>query len=88
VIVGADHDRVAHAAEHARGIRHRLAAPELRSAPPSRISVPPSCRIAISNDTRVRVEFFSKIIAERVPASGASASALPLGQPVRAALRA
>jgi hypothetical protein len=32
VIVGADHDRVAHAAEHARGIRHRLAAPELRRA--------------------------------------------------------
>ena len=32
VVVGADHDRVDHAAEHARGVRHRLAAAELHRA--------------------------------------------------------
>ena len=48
---------------------------------------PPNCLIAISNEARVRVEFFSKIIPSVCPASGASASALPLGQPARAALR-
>jgi hypothetical protein len=41
----------------------------------------------MSNETRVRVEFFSKIIASTWPASGASASAAPLGRPARAALR-
>src|SRR4051812_32292338 len=41
----------------------------------------------MSKLTRVRVEFFSKIIASTRPASGASASGLPLGQPARAALR-
>ena len=49
--------------------------------------VPPSWRIAMSNDTRVRVEFFSKIIASVWPASGASLSAVPFGKPLRAALR-
>src|SRR6185436_10255840 len=49
--------------------------------------VPPSWRIAMSKLTRVRVEFFSKIIARTRPASGASASDRPLGQPCRAALR-
>ena len=42
----------------------------------------------MSKLTRVRVLFFSKIIASTWPASGASASTLPLGQPARAALRA
>src|SRR5688500_1791581 len=49
--------------------------------------VPPSCRIAMSKLTRVRVEFFSKIIASTRPSSGASASGRALGQPRRAALR-
>jgi hypothetical protein len=39
----------------------------------------------MSKLTRVRVEFFSKIIASTCPASGASASIRPFGQPVRAA---
>src|SRR3546814_14796656 len=41
----------------------------------------------MSNEARVRVDCFSKIIASTCPASGASASALPFGQPARAALR-
>src|SRR5690242_13605877 len=41
----------------------------------------------MSKLTRVRVEFFSNTIASTRPTSGASASALPLGQPARAALR-
>src|SRR5688500_10114121 len=49
--------------------------------------VPPSCRIAMSKLTRVRVEFFSKIIASTRPSSGASASGRPLGHPLRAPLR-
>jgi hypothetical protein len=36
------------------------------------------------DDVRVRVEFFSKTIANVWPASGASASDLPFGQPARA----
>jgi hypothetical protein len=50
--------------------------------PPASITMalPPNWRIAISKDTRVRVEFFSKIIASTCPASGASASTRPLGQ--------
>ncbi len=48
--------------------------------PASMISeVPPSWRIAMSKDTRVRVEFFSKIMASVRPASGASRSGAPLG---------
>src|SRR6478609_7932955 len=49
--------------------------------------VPPSWRIAMSKLTRVRVEFFSKIIPSTWPASGWSASGFPFGQPARAALR-
>ena len=48
---------------------------------------PPSWRIAISNETRVRVLLFSKIIARTWSASGRSASGLPFGQSARAALR-
>ncbi len=33
-------------------------------------AVPPSCAIPASKDTRVRVEFFSKIMARVLPLSG------------------
>ena len=67
----ADHDRVDIAREHARGIgdasrRGRAASP----VPVSITTSPPSWRIATSNDTRVRVEGLSKIIASVLPASG------------------
>ena len=52
------------------------------------IEAPPSWRMAASKLKRVRVEFFSKIIASTRSFAGASASARPLGQPLRAALRA
>ena len=80
VIVGADHDRIGEARQHARGIGDGLAAAELRRARlRGRSPIPPSWRIAMSKLTRVRVELFSKIIASTAPSSGASASGLPLG---------
>src|SRR5690606_28601623 len=45
-------------------------------------------RMAASNEKRVRVEFFSKIIASVRSRAGASGSTRPLGQPARAFLRA
>ena len=52
------------------------------------IAAPPNCRMAASNEKRVRVEFFWKIIDSTRSLAGASASTLPCGQPLRAALRA
>ncbi len=52
------------------------------------IPEPPNWRIAASNEKRVRVEFFWKIIASTRPSAGASASTLPCPQPLRAVLRA
>jgi hypothetical protein len=49
MIVGADHDRVAHAAEHARGIGHRLAAAELH---PCRHPGSARCRPAAASPYR------------------------------------
>ena len=80
VIVGADHDRIGKARQHPRRVGNGLAAAELRLTPlSSTIADPPSCRIARSKLTRVRVELFSKIIASTCPSSGRSASALALG---------
>jgi len=44
--------------------------PSCISAPVSMIGSPPSWRMATSNDTRVRVEGRSKIIASVLPSSG------------------
>ncbi len=52
------------------------------------ITEPPSWRMAASNEKRVRVEFFSKIMASVRPVAGASASARPFVHPARAFLRA
>ena len=49
--------------------------PSCISVPVSITTSPPSWRIATSNDTRVRVEGLSKIIASVLPASGLSAAA-------------
>src|SRR5579872_2714076 len=46
--------------------------PSWLSCVPRMIVSPPSWRIATSNDTRVRVDGFSKIIASVLPASGLS----------------
>src|SRR6202035_3430726 len=44
--------------------------PSCISAPVSMIDSPPSWRMPTSNETRVRVEGFSKIIASVLPSSG------------------
>ncbi len=61
--------------------------PSCMSLEVAMVEAPPSWRMAASNEKRVRVEFFWKIIARVRPAAGASGSSLPLGQPARACLR-
>src|SRR5580658_6063706 len=52
--------------------------PSCISAPVSMIASPPSSRIPTSNETRVRVEGRSKIMASVLPASGREAGSAPL----------
>src|SRR5215470_39188 len=51
--------------------------PSCISWPVRTIVSPPSCRIAMSKETRVRVEGLSKIIASILPASGGSPAVRP-----------
>ena len=53
-----------HMRERTRAVSATVSPRPSCEVPPSRISaLPPNWRIAMSNETRVRVEFFSKIIA-------------------------
>ncbi len=61
--------------------------PSCMSEPEAMVTAPPSWRMAASKEKRVRVEFFSKIIARVLPRAGTSLSGSAWPQPRRAALR-
>jgi hypothetical protein len=63
VIVGADHHRIDHAREHARGVFDSFAAAELGVVGVEHNGFAAKLMHADSNETRVRVEFFWKIMA-------------------------
>ncbi|MNT27290.1 hypothetical protein D3C72_1629150 [compost metagenome] len=62
--------------------------PSCMSEAVAMMAEPPNWRMAASKLKRVRVEFFSKIMARTRSLPGASASGRPWGQPLRACLRA
>ena len=76
VVVGADHDRVDIARQHLAPCPRWARRGRLHVAVVERDASPPSWRMATSNETRVRVEGFSKI-------SASTASSMPAGLQLR-----